>query len=433
MNPAVARVPEWIPSERLQGADVVPLHRNENPYPPPAEVVVAVQKATARMVRLFPDPESSELREAIARTLAVREDQVLVGAGSTELQGLAAQAFLAPGDRAGFPWPTTPYFEHLALMQGAEPVRLPWLDSSPEEALLDAPPDLKVLFLCNPNTPLGESIETYAISDFAHSHPRTLVVIDEAYEAFRGANAMKLVEEGMPNVLIVRSFSKAHALAGLRLGYAIGHPEAIRALRRAKSPYNVDVVAQSAGLAAWRNPGWVAQTAQRIRDTRESVRLEVQMRGFDVPSSDGNFFFLRGTDTFRLYQGLRERGIIVRRYDEFEVRDGVRVSIGTDEQMNQFLAAIDSMLTSLPMRRSSSTMIKKLNFSLDAAAPAAAAADDEDEDAPAPADAPERLDDSLFEEFDMGSSAPDAKAAPRGAERPQPKPNDSLFDEIDLH
>ncbi len=359
----VADLHVWETADRVANAAFIPLHLNENPYPPPPEVMEAIQQASSRVVRTFPDPDCSELVAALAEVHKLHANQLLVGPGSTELQRCVMTAFVEPGDKIGYLWPSSAFFRYLAKLHGGVQVPLEHQECSQEEAIFYAPEDLKVLFLCSPNTPSGIGIDTEVISNFARAHPRTLVVVDEAYEAYRGENVLDLAHKFYPNVLISRTFSKAYALAGLRVGYVIGHQGVVSSLRKVAAPYGVSSVAQAAATAALRCTEWLAETIGRVRATREHVRMELMMRGFETSPSEANFFYMRGTDPFRLEKTLRDRNIVVRRYEEFEMRDGVRVSVGTEEQMDLFISTLDYVRDMLPMRNSSSsTNIRKINF-----------------------------------------------------------------------
>lgn len=383
-RPDIAEILPWQTADRVSNASFISLHLNENPYPPPPAVFDAIAQETMRNLRTFPDTGCTELVSAVAKSLAIHDDQILFGAGSTELQRCIMLAFAQQYDKVGFLWPSSAYYMHLAKVHGCVPTPLYCLDFPEDEAIFNAPDDIKILFIASPNTPSGTGIDTDVISNFAKTHPQTLVVVDEAYEAFRGDNALKLVQNFYPNVLITRSFSKSHALAGLRIGFVMGHQAVISSLKKIAAPYAVGGTAQAAALAAWQSTDWLKDTVDRIRATREHVRMEVHMRGFEAGPSDANFIYIRGTDPFRLERGLRDRNIIVRRYDEFEMRDGVRVAIGTEEQMDLFVSSLDYLITTLPMRNSSSsTNIRKIRFS------------DLEEPVPSPTAAPAPSSDSL--------------------------------------
>ncbi len=359
----VADLHVWETADRVANASFIPLHLNENPYPPPPAVVEAIEQVSSRAVRTFPDPDCSELAAELVAQLRLHANQLIIGAGSTELQRCVMSAFVSPGDQVGYLWPSSAFFRYLTKLFGGVAVPLEHHDCSQEEAIFNAPEGLKVLFLCSPNTPSGIGIDTEVISNFARANPRTLVVVDEAYEAFRGDSVLDLAHKFYPNILISRTFSKSHALAGLRVGYMIGHQGVVTSLRKVAAPYSVSAVAQAAALAALKSTDWLGETVNRIRATREHVRMELMMRGFEVSPSEANFFYLRGTDPFRLEKTLRDRNIVIRRYEEFEMRDGVRVSVGTEEQMDMFISTLDYIRDMLPMRNSSSsTNIRKINF-----------------------------------------------------------------------
>ncbi len=346
---SVSRLSAFAPGETAK-SDFTRLHLFENPYPPPLEVIEELLNLQESRLRLYPDPVSFELRTAISASFRLKSRQVFVTCGSNQVLRLLAHAFVDPGQKIGCLWPTYLFYEHIAAMCGAELVKLNWLDRSQEEALDDAPDDLKLLYVASPNPPHGLGVESKLLEQFALEHPQTLVVIDEAYCAFAGTSALRLVRNGLPNVVVTRSFSKSHSIAGVRIGFAMGQDEVLAPLFSLKEPFNVNVVSQVLGLAAWRASDWLAETVGKITMTRSRVRIQLQDRGFRVPQSQGNFLFVRGGHTDRLISGLREKAILVRASEIPELQDGFSVSIGTEEEMNRLLTGLDGLREHCPRR-----------------------------------------------------------------------------------
>lgn len=355
VRPALDEVPLWTISENPKDASLIRLHLNENPYPLPKSVLSALQSLTPRQLRLFPDSSASELRDALATHLRLDRSQLVIGNGSAEVQSLTLEMFLEPGQRVGYLWPTSPFIERMVQIKGGECVRLDWLNSTQEAAISQAPEDLKILILCSPNPPLGMGLDTEAIEFFAENHPETLVVVDETYEAFRGHSAIRLVRQKFDNIIITRSFSKAYGLAGMRIGYAMGEESLIRQLDQLRPAYNVSVAAQVVALAALRATDWYEETIRKIVATRDRVRMDIQMRGFDTPQSEGNFLWVRTGDAQKFYRELRNRNILVRVFDAYELRDGVRISMGTDEQMDLLISAVDHLVHLIPRKAAPSS------------------------------------------------------------------------------
>jgi histidinol-phosphate aminotransferase len=333
----------WIGPERPNNASIIRLNEGENPYSPHQNVLKAVQQTAARAIRLFPDPDSTELRNAIAAAQRLHESQVLVGPGATELLRWALLAFVDSGSKVGYLWPTWPMAERLAMLHRAECVRLNWWGATQEEAVLSAPHDLRVLYIASPNIPTGVGVDTNAIQEFAENHPQCLVLIDEAYEAFRGKNAIRLVRQGIGNVVLLRTFAKAHSLGGMRIGYALGNGKVMELVRRAMGSSPVSAASQVAALAALKATDWLDETVKKVTGTRDRVRLDIQMRGFDVPASEASFLYVRCGDAHGLYKALKARNILTGFYPQFDSVDGVRLAIGTDEQMDLFLSTLDHL------------------------------------------------------------------------------------------
>lgn len=352
---SVQGISDWGAPERAASANVMNLAAAENPYPPPQTVINAINTTTARIARIHPDPDSTDLRMAIAEKLQIAPQQVLVGPGSISLQRLIAQTFVDPEEPVGYLWPSAKHFESIARLVGAEPIPIEYTSRTQEEALLAAPRNLRLLFLCSPNVPFGRGIDTNTIEEYATQNPGTLIVIDEAYEAFRGKSAIRLVRQGYPNIVLMRSFSKSHALAGMRVGYAIGTSSTISAMDRARPPFEVSAVSQAAALAAWKANDWFNQTMEKISATRDRFRVDAMARGFEVRESEANFLYMRCGDAFRIYRALKERNILVRVFDEYDLRDGIRVTIGTDEQMDLLTSSFDHMMHFIPQRRNTSS------------------------------------------------------------------------------
>jgi len=335
----------YIPGEQPKDPKLVKLNTNENNYGPSPRVVEALHALAGQRAARYPDPLCVALREAIARDLRVDARQVIMGNGSDEVLKMAAEAWAGPGDRIGYLWPTYSLYPIFVHKAGATEVRLPWTLKGPtqEEALAAAPRDLKVAYVTNPNPPFGLTTPIAAIARFAEERPETLVVVDEAYIAYGGESAIGLVREGRPNVVVTRTFSKSHSLAGMRVGFAVSHADAADVLFKVKDSYNLNVAAQVAALESWNDAAWTDNAVRRIVADRERVSAHLRKLGFDVVPSAGNFLFARRADATAFFKGLRERHILVRWFDTPELRDGIRVSIGTTEEMDAFLAAMDEI------------------------------------------------------------------------------------------
>ncbi|MCB2153888.1 histidinol-phosphate transaminase [bacterium] len=347
---SVAAMTGYTPGEQPKTADLIKLNTNENPYPPSPAVMEALANLDPNAARKYPPPMADALREAIARDLTIRPEQILITNGSDEILRLAVEAYVEPGERVGYLWPTYSLYPVFVAKAGAEEVRLGWNvgGRTQEEALLNAPKDLKVLFITNPNPPVGLEVSVEIIRRVAEQLPQTLIVVDEAYIAYGGESSVPLLHEELANILVTRSFSKSHSLAGLRVGLGAGSPGVMDVLFRIKDSYNVSAAGLAAGLAAWNDVEYTEQIIGRIRSTRAKLTSELHDLGFSVPASSGNFVFARGGDAPALFKELRNNRILVRYFDTPELRDGMRITVGTLAEVTALIELLRGPIVGLP-------------------------------------------------------------------------------------
>ncbi|MBI5154691.1 histidinol-phosphate transaminase [Candidatus Poribacteria bacterium] len=339
---AIAAMHGYTPGEQPKVPGLIKLNTNENPYPPSPQVLEVLCTLRPDAARKYPPPDCDALRAAIAGDLEVEPAQVLVTNGSDEILRMAVEAYVEPRERVGYLWPTYSLYPVFVAKLGALEVRLEWSPAghSQEAALEAAPNDLKVLFVTNPNPPVGLAVGMGAIAGIARRLNGTLVVVDEAYIAYGGETAMALVRAGMPNLLVTRTFSKSHSLAGMRVGFGVGSREVIELLHRIKDSYNVSAANQGAALAAWSDRDYTANVVRRIRETRNRLTGELRRFGFGVEESAGNFVFARRSDAPEVFRHLRSRNILVRYFDTPELRDGLRITVGTEVEVDALLATL---------------------------------------------------------------------------------------------
>jgi histidinol-phosphate aminotransferase len=332
----------YVPGEQpAPGRRVVKLNTNENPYPPSPRVLDALAASADASVRLYPDPEARALRAKASEVYGIPADHILAGNGSDELLALLLRATVDPGDRVAFPVPTYSLYETLVAVQGGTVVTMPWPDDWSIPAGL-ATTGARVTFLCNPNAPSGTLVAPDAIAALARVLPGVLVV-DEAYADFADTNALGLVGRH-PNVLVLRTFSKSYSLAGLRVGLAFGHPELLAGLHTVKDSYNLNRASQAAATAALDDQAHMLANVARIRATRARLTGALVERGYAVPPSSANFVLARkaGVDQGPVVRRLAERGILVRHFAVPGLADALRITVGTDEETDAFLAALDA-------------------------------------------------------------------------------------------
>lgn len=331
------------------GPSMVVAWANESPYPPLASVQQVIREATATANR-YPDDGATDLRSMLAVHHRVDERHVSVGCGATELCLQAALTMLEPGTEAVYPWPSFGLFPIIIALTGADERRVPLRDDRLDlEAMLGAiGPRTRLVILCNPNNPTGTALEHGAVRAFLASVPGScLVLLDEAYREFAGgrcADGPALLSEH-PNLLVVRTFSKAHALAGLRVGYGLAAPGVLKSLVKTHLPYTVS----SLGLvAAAASLGAVQELAERVSSlTSERSRLTQGLHalGYDVVPSDANFVWVpSAAGAIPLAQAARDLGVLI-----FPVRDhGVRITVGMPRHNDAIIAALSAVIAKLP-------------------------------------------------------------------------------------
>ena len=332
---SVQAMTPYVPGEQPRDRDVVKLNTNENPYPPSPRVREVLEDFDTSDLAVYPDPTCSALRHRIAEIHHVGEEQVIVGNGTDELLALCTRAFVEPGGVVGAFDLTYSLYPVLSEIQDLEYRSVP-LGKHFEWAMpLDANYDL--FFLANPNAPTGTS---FAIDDVRRlcAHVAGVVLIDEAYVEFANGDCMGLVQES-DNVIVTRTLSKAFSLAGLRLGYAIGPEELIKALLTIKDSYNVSRLTQELGLAALSDLEHMRENCEAICRTRKRVRTGLVKMGFEALDSKANFLWVKPprVSAEELFEELRKVAIVVRYFPGEMTGEYLRISIGTDEEMDRFL------------------------------------------------------------------------------------------------
>ncbi|TXM98908.1 histidinol-phosphate transaminase [Methylobacterium sp. WL64] len=341
----------YVPGEQPTIPDLIKLNTNESPYGPSPSVLEAVRAQASDTLRLYPDPESIALRDALATYHGVRRANVFVGNGSDEVLGHIFAALLkhdAPLLLSDITYGFYPVYCRLfGICYETVPV---------DERLCIRVSDYRRnaggLVIANPNAQTGIALKQTDIVRLLDDHPDSPVVIDEAYVDFGGETAAKLIGN-YPNLVVVRTFSKSRALAGLRLGYALADAALIEALIRVKNSFNsypIGRVTQAAALACIADDGYFWETRDRIVDQREKLAKSLTQLGFDLIPSSANFVLARrpGYPGPQLATELRKRAILVRTFPETRISDYVRITIGTDHEMNQLVATLSELVSDAP-------------------------------------------------------------------------------------
>ncbi|MBW2736328.1 MAG: histidinol-phosphate transaminase [Deltaproteobacteria bacterium] len=340
----------YTPGEQPKdGAKVVKLNTNENPYPPSPRVLEAIKAAANASLRLYPHPDAGPLRAAAAQHFGVTEEQVFWGNGSDEVLAFAFLALFQKSQPLLFPDITYSFYPVYAKLFGIPVQQVP-LAADFSIDLSQYAQDAGGVVFANPNAPTSLSAPAEAIEAFASQRPATPVVVDEAYMGFGAASALPLVEK-YPNVLVVRTLSKSHSLAGLRVGMALGHPRLIDALQRVKHSFNsyaVDRLAIAGAMAALADSEYYDHISQQIVATRDKTTQALRALGFIVLDSSANFVFAKpaGISAKELFEALRARGILVRYFDKPRIDEYLRITMGTAEEMQGFVDAVGAIVSS---------------------------------------------------------------------------------------
>jgi len=343
-----ASLEPYVPGEQPKDKQYVKLNTNENPYPPSPRVLEAIRTAASGDLRLYPDPSCGTLAEKAAAHYGVSPDHIFVGNGSDEVLAFAFAAFFSPsGKPVLFPDITYSFYKVYAGLYRIPYQTVP-LDESFRVVLSDFTAPNGGIILPNPNAPTSLYVETDKFRQLIEQNPDSVVIIDEAYIDFGGESAVRLVKE-YPNLLVVQTLSKSRSLAGLRVGFAIGQPELIEGLNRVKNSFNsytIDRLAMAGAAAALEDRDYFEETRRKVIATRSRVTEELRRRGFDVADSAANFLFVshpkhRAPD---LFSGLKQRGILVRYFDQPRIDNHLRISIGTDEEMDKLLQVLDELM-----------------------------------------------------------------------------------------
>lgn len=337
----------YVPGEQPRDRKFIKLNTNENPYPPSPKVLSALREAAGEDLRLYPDPECLSLREALAAHHGLKPEQIFVGNGSDEVLALCFQAFFTPGRTVVFPDITYSFYPVFCDLFGLNYREIP-LDESFGIPVADFLGDYGGVVIANPNAPTGRELSLCAIREILEANPNAVVLVDEAYVDFGGCSAVELIGR-YPNLAVVRTMSKSRSLAGLRVGYVMGSADLIDAVNCIKNSFNsytLDRLAQAGAEAAVRDNDYFQCTVVKVMNTRSWTADRLKRMGFRVYDSKTNFLFVshETVNAKVLLDGLREKGILVRWWNKPRISNCLRISIGTDEDMEVLCAALAELL-----------------------------------------------------------------------------------------
>lgn len=343
----VRKVTPYTPGEQPKVDDVIKLNTNECPYPPSSKVVEALENMNKDKLRLYPDPDATELVDAIAEYYNVNSNQVFVGVGSDDVIGMAFLTFFNSNKPILFPDITYSFYSVWADLY-----RIPYEKQKLDDNMKIVPEDYYkenggVIFP-NPNAPTGLLMDLDSVRDIIEHNKDVVVIVDEAYIDFGGVSAKDLVNE-YDNVLVVQTFSKSRSMAGMRIGYAFGSKELIKALNDVKfsfNSYTMNMTSIDMGVASINDKKYFEECVERITATRERTKEELTKLGFTFPDSKANFIFAthKSVPAKEIFEKLKDLNIFVRYFAQPGIDNYLRITIGTDEQMDKLISALSEIV-----------------------------------------------------------------------------------------
>lgn len=349
-RPNITAMQGYVPGEQPQGMEFVKLNTNENPYPCSPAVKAAIGRVCQAGLQRYPDSLSTAFRERAAELFrteipAITPDWIMCGNGSDDILTIVTRSFVDVGGLIRFPRPSYVLYNTLAAIQGAESETVEFESDWTLGAKFTAANDrLQLAFLPNPNSPTGTVIAPAEVAKLAAALPCPLIV-DEAYADFAESNCLSLVAEN-ERVLVTRTLSKSYSLAGLRFGFVVAQPQVIEQLNKVKDSYNCDSLSIAGATAAIDDQAYFQRTRDAIVATRARMTAELRRLGFECIDSQANFVWCRHARRAspQLYEQLKAAGVLVRYMNYANWGDGLRISVGSDEQCDLLLAKLASMV-----------------------------------------------------------------------------------------
>ena len=351
-SPVVQTLTPYVPGEQPQMERLVKLNTNESPYGPSPKALAAINQQNTDDLRLYPDPEGVALKKAIADLHGLDPKQVFLGNGSDEVLAHVFLGLLKQSKAIQFPDITYSFYPVYCKLFGIDYQTIALGANYEIQTENFKAPNGGIIFP-NPNAPTGRAIPRSDIEALLSRNTDSVVVIDEAYVDYGTESCIPLLRGSScpENLLVVHTLSKSRALAGLRVGFAVGHPALIEGLERVKNSFNsypLGRLAQAGAIAAIQDQAHLESTSKKVIQTRDRLVSELASLGFDTLPSTANFIFTRHPKHAgaKLYQALRDRGIIVRHFKSPRIEEFLRITIGTDDQTNELLAALKEILAS---------------------------------------------------------------------------------------
>lgn len=339
----IEKMTGYEPGFQPADANVVKLNTNENPYPPSPKVIEAIKNVTPEQLRRYPQPMADTFREAAAEILGFEPENIICVNGGDELLNLAIRAFCDEKRPIAYPTPTYSLYPALAQMANCPAVEIPFDKEFNLPAKL-ASTDAALTIVCNPNAPSGTFIPKEELGQLA-DEIKAVLLIDEAYVDFAEDNGLELVKK-FDNVIILRSMSKGYSLAGLRFGFGIANKNIIKGLNKVKDSYNTDTIAIAAATAAIKDQQYFRNNIQKIKTERKFLTEKLIELGFDVPTSQANFVLAKShkARAIDIYEKLKDRNIYVRYWAYPDIKDKLRITVGTSEQNEKLINTLKEIL-----------------------------------------------------------------------------------------
>ena len=352
-NDKIKEIEPYVPGEQPKDKKYVKLNTNENPYSPSEKVIEKIKSMNLKDLKLYPDPDVSELRKVIAEYFSqkiderITKEQIFLGNGSDEVLALIFMTFFNKGDKVYYPDITYSFYPVYADLFDLKEVKIPLNKNFEIEIDKYFGVDGHII-ITNPNAPTSIALKLEEVEEIVKKNPNQLVVVDEAYVDFGAESAVKLVNK-YDNVLVVQTFSKSRSFAGMRLGYAIGSGNIIEGLNRLKfsfNSYTIDRISIEAGIKSFKDDDYFIKINAKIIETREKTVKKLKELGFKVLNSSANFIFISHNKVFAgdLYKQLKDNGILVRYFAKDRIDNYLRVTIGTDEEMEIFIEKLEKLL-----------------------------------------------------------------------------------------
>ncbi|MBR5116666.1 MAG: histidinol-phosphate transaminase [Lachnospiraceae bacterium] len=346
----IRQIAPYVPGEQPKERDIIKLNTNECPYLPSPQLIKALREFHGENLRLYSDPEAEDLTKALSEVYGVPQDQIFVGVGSDEVLALSFQTFFAElkdGEHLLFPDVTYSFYPGWADVYGI-PYETQPLDENFRMVAADYKKENGGIIFPNPNAPTGVEEPLSLVEEIIRANPDSVVMVDEAYVDFGGESALPLVDK-YENLLVIRTYSKSRALAGLRVGFAIGNPKLIKYLNDVKfsvNSYTMNMPSLLLGREAVLDDAYFKDTLAKVIKTREWMKTELKRLGFSFPDSKSNFVFATHKDKSaeEIFQYLRSKQIFVRYFKLPRIDNYLRISVGTDEEAKILIEALEELL-----------------------------------------------------------------------------------------